>query len=199
MARPVPLDGVADSVDATGVVLLEEPGSPAERFGEVPVLAGQLLQLKKGLPQSSDIYLIGVCLDEALGQDSRVPRDVDSGDETPATLPLLSHSGGPGEQVDCRLGARSGEQLAENRDQPALRPDVLDDARRVDVVARDLESSPVVLFCFGVSARALRDRLLPEIQIPLIVKSRALAAVRVLDFEQRRDQIRDIRLQEDGS
>ncbi len=72
------------------------------------------------------VDLAGVGRDVALGQHGRVAGRVDSGDHGAAPLPLLGHPGGPGEQIDGGRRPGPGQQITEDRDQAALRADVLD-------------------------------------------------------------------------
>jgi hypothetical protein len=131
MAGPGPADLVADGVDAPPVLGLEEAGVVAEGGGDVAVGPRQVVKMENCLPQRGAVDVVGVGRDVAGRQDLGVAGQVNGPDLGPAAFPFLRHPGRAREQVHRRRGPGAAQEVAQDRDQPPLRAEVLDHAAAV--------------------------------------------------------------------
>ena len=95
-------DGVADGVDARRVVRLKVAGLPAERLGDVPLDAGEGVEVGHGGPQRVVVDGPRVRLDVRAGEDVSVAGTVGRGHVHTLRLEGLGHPGGAGEQIEGR-------------------------------------------------------------------------------------------------
>ncbi len=119
-------DGVADGVDAGAVLRREVAGLLAERLRHVAGPPAEVVEPGELSTEQQGVDRITVHLDVAAGEHVGVAGGVDRGHVHAELLERLGHSGRAGEQIQCRLGVARRGDLAQHRDEAALRSQVLD-------------------------------------------------------------------------
>jgi hypothetical protein len=120
------LDRLPYGVDPAAVLRAEVAGLLAERAGDVAAVPGEPVQVVEHLGQPDPVDLVGIGADVAASQHLGVRRHVGRRDVQTATLELLGHPGGAGEEVERGAGLGRSGDAAEDRDEQSLGTEVLD-------------------------------------------------------------------------
>ena len=151
LGEVVAIDRSPDRVDPAAVVRLEVASLPAERLGEVAVVAFERFEVAQDPTEPSTVEpLVGH--DVGLAERFRVGREIVRVHLDAKASKPLTDPGRAGEEIACRSDRQPLDDAPDQRHERPFRPDVLD--HRLDPTRRAYPGAQMV--SFGLSDDWLR-------------------------------------------